>query len=148
MLVLADGTAAVTGVGGPNLPGGFIQGVTAGYGPDGTLRWEAFARMATVWATALPGGGLCATGGFDALVTCWREGATPPPAPNKPPQASFTTTSVTGFAPLTVGFDGSRSSRPRRDGGRVGMVVRRRRLRHGRGDDARLRDVRGRTRRR
>ena len=35
VLVLADGTTVVTGVGGPNLPGGFIQGVTAGYGPDG-----------------------------------------------------------------------------------------------------------------
>ena len=31
VLVLADGTTVVTGVGGPNLPGGFIQGVTAGY---------------------------------------------------------------------------------------------------------------------
>ena len=112
VVVLADGTAAVTGVGGPNLPGGFIQGVTAGYGPDGTLRWEAFARMATVWATALPGGGLCATGGYDALVTCWRDGATPPPAPNLPPQASFTTTTLTGIAPLTVGFDGSLSTDP------------------------------------
>ena len=28
--------------------GGFIQGVTAGYGPNGTLLWEAFSRMATV----------------------------------------------------------------------------------------------------
>jgi PKD repeat protein len=112
VLVLRDGTAAVTGRGGPNLPGGFIQGVTAGYGPDGTLRWEAFARMETVWETELPDGTLCATGGYDALVTCWREGATPPPAPNRAPLASFTTTAVTGFAPLTVGLDGSASSDP------------------------------------
>ena len=33
VVVLADGTAAVTGVGGPNLPGGFIPGVTAGLRP-------------------------------------------------------------------------------------------------------------------
>jgi PKD repeat protein len=79
VLVLADGTAVVTGTGGPNLPGGFIQGVTAGYGPDGALRWEAFSRQATVWAAALPGGGVCATGGYDALVTCWQAAA--PPAP-------------------------------------------------------------------
>jgi chitodextrinase len=110
VLVLRDGTAAVTGRGGPNLPGGFIQGVTAGYGPDGTLRWEAFARMETLWETELPDGTLCATGGYDALVTCWREGATPPPPANSPPQASFTTTALSGYAPLTVGFDGSAST--------------------------------------
>ena len=81
VLVLADGTTVVTGVGGPNLPGGFIQGVTAGYGSDGALLWEAFARMATVWAAALPSGDVCATGGYDALVTCWRpSGAAVPPA--------------------------------------------------------------------
>ena len=28
--------------------------------------------MATVWAVGLPGGDVCATGGYDALVTCWR----------------------------------------------------------------------------
>ena len=71
VLVRSDGTIVVTGVGGPNLPNGYIQGVSAGYGPDGALRWEAFARMATVWETALPNGALCATGGYDALVTCW-----------------------------------------------------------------------------
>ena len=43
VLVLADGTTVVTGRGGPNLPGGYIQGVTAGYGPNGTLLWEAFS---------------------------------------------------------------------------------------------------------
>ena len=51
VLVLADGTTVVTGRGGPNLPGGYIPGVTAGYSSDGNLRWEAFSRMATVWAT-------------------------------------------------------------------------------------------------
>lgn len=84
VLVLADGTAVVTGPGGPNLPGGYIQGVTAGYGPDGTLLWEAFSRMATVWAAALPGGDVCDTGGYDALVTCFGVAgpASPPAAPS------------------------------------------------------------------
>ena len=72
MLVLADGTTVVTGRGGPNLPGGFIPGVTAGYGPNGTLLWEAFSSLETVWATALPSGDVCAPGGYDALITCWR----------------------------------------------------------------------------
>ena len=73
VLVMADGTAVVTGRGGPNLPGGYWPGVTAGYGPSGTLLWEAFAAMETVWATALPNGeDVCATGGYDALITCWR----------------------------------------------------------------------------
>jgi len=71
VLVLADGTTVVTGTGGPNLPGGFIPGVTAGYSPTGTLLWEAFSNQATVWATALPNGNVCATGGYDALITCW-----------------------------------------------------------------------------
>jgi hypothetical protein len=85
VLVLADGTTVVTGRGGPNLPGGFIQGVTAGYSPNGTLLWEAFSRMETVWATALPNGDVCATGGYDALITCWRVSgvvvSTPSPTP-------------------------------------------------------------------
>ncbi len=72
VLVLADGTTVVTGRGGPNLPGGYIQGVTAGYSPNGTLLWEAFSRLETVWATALPNGDVCATGGYDALITCFR----------------------------------------------------------------------------
>ena len=74
VLVLADGTAVVTGPGGPNLPGGYIGGVTAGYGPTATLRWEAFSPMATVWAAALPDGQVCATGGYDAYLACWRPG--------------------------------------------------------------------------
>ena len=73
VLVMADGTTVVTGRGGPNLPGGYWPGVTAGYGPNGTLLWEAFSAMETVWATALPNGDdVCATGGYDALITCWR----------------------------------------------------------------------------
>lgn len=83
VFTLPDGTSVVTGRGGPNLPGGFIPGVTVGYGPDGTLLWEAFARMATVWGDALPNGDVCATGGYDALITCWR----PIPASQLPPQA-------------------------------------------------------------
>ena len=109
VLVLADGTTVVTGVGGPNLPGGFIQGVTAGYGPDGALRWEAFARMATVWAAALPSGDVCATGGYDALITCWRVSS---PVGNRSPAAVISVTPTTGVAPLTVSFDGSGSTDP------------------------------------
>lgn len=72
VLVLADGTTVVTGRGGPNLPGGFIPGVMAGYSANGTLRWEAFAKMETVWAIGLTSGDVCAAGGYDALITCWR----------------------------------------------------------------------------
>ena len=72
MLVLADGTTVVTGRGGPNLPGGYIQGVTAGYSLNGTLLWQAFSALETVWATGLPNGDVCATGGYDAFITCWR----------------------------------------------------------------------------
>ena len=97
MLVLADGTTVVTGRGGPNLPGGFIPGVTAGYGPTGTLLWEAFSRMETVWAIALPNGDVCATGGYDALITCWQV----PAAVNRPPAAVMSATPSTGIAPLT-----------------------------------------------
>ena len=85
VFTLADGTAVVTGPGGPNLPGGFIPGVTAGYSPNGTLLWEAFARMATVWGAALPNGDVCATGGYDALITCWRPVVGPPTG--VPPEA-------------------------------------------------------------
>ncbi len=85
VFALADGTTVVTGPGGPSLPGGYIQGVTAGYDPSGTLLWEAFSAQATAWAAALPNGGdVCATGGYDALVTCWRVAAlaSPPAAPS------------------------------------------------------------------
>ena len=71
VLVLPDGTTVVTGPGGPNLPGGYIGGVTAGYSLAGTPLWEAFSPLATVWAAALPNGDVCATGGYDAFVACW-----------------------------------------------------------------------------
>jgi len=76
VLVLADGTSVVTGKGGPNLPGGFIPGVTAGYSPDGALLWEAFSPLATVWATALPNGDVVATGGYDAYLAAFRPSTT------------------------------------------------------------------------
>lgn len=96
VLVLADGTTVVTGRGGPNLPGGFIQGVAAGYSSTGALLWEAFARMETVWATALPSGNMCATGGYDALITCWlvSGGASTPTPTNTPLPPTPTNTPV------------------------------------------------------
>jgi hypothetical protein len=78
LLVMADGTTVVTGRGGPNLPGGYWPGVTAGYGPSGTLLWEAFSAMETTWVTALPNGDLCASGGYDAFITCWVSGVIAP----------------------------------------------------------------------
>lgn len=84
VLVLADGTTVVTGRGGPNLAGGYIPGVTAGYSSSGELRWVAFSTLETVWAAALPNGDVCATGGYDALITCWAvpdNVVTPPPDP-------------------------------------------------------------------
>jgi PKD repeat protein len=104
VLVLADGTTVVTGRGGPNLPGGFIQGVTAGYSQTGSLLWEAFSKMETVWATPLPGEDVCATGGYDALITCFQvSGAV---------RAVMSATPSTGTAPLSVTFDGSGSTTP------------------------------------
>jgi hypothetical protein len=84
VLALDDGTTVVTGRGGPNLAGGYIPGVTAGYDGGGTLLWEAFSAQATVWATALPDGNVCAAGGYDALVTCWNAAApsAPPAGPS------------------------------------------------------------------
>lgn len=104
VLVLEDGTTVVTGKGGPNLPGGYIPGVTAGYGSNGELLWEAFSRMATVSATALPNGDVCATGGYDALITCWRV--------SSPIRAVMSAAPSTGGAPLLVSFDGSESTTP------------------------------------
>jgi PKD repeat protein len=104
VLVLADGTTVVSGKGGPNLPGGYIPGVTAGYSSNGELLWEAFSRMATAWATALPNGDVCAAGGYDAFITCWRvSGAV---------RAVMSAAPSTGVAPLLVSFDGSRSTTP------------------------------------
>jgi PKD repeat protein len=78
--------------------------VTAGYSSNGELLWEAFSRMATVWATALPNGDVCATGGYDALITCWRvSGAV---------RAVMSAAPSVGVAPLLVSFDGSRSTTP------------------------------------
>lgn len=88
VFTLPDGTTVVTGPGGPTLPGGFIPGVAAGYSPSGTPLWEAFARMATVWGAALPNGDVCAAGGYDALITCWRPvGGPVPGVPPQPPGA-------------------------------------------------------------
>jgi WD40 repeat protein len=81
VLVSPDGNTVVTGKGGPNLPGGFIPGVTAGYSTTGTLLWEAFSRLETVSATIIPNGDVCATGGYDALITCWEVSSTPTPTP-------------------------------------------------------------------
>jgi PKD repeat protein len=103
VLVLADGTSVVTGKGGPNLPGGYIPGVTAGYSSNGELRWEAFSRMATVWATALPDGDVCAAGGYDAFITCWRVSGA---------RATLSAVPASGVAPLLVSFDGSGSTTP------------------------------------
>jgi PKD repeat protein len=109
VLVLADGTTVVTGPGGPNLPGGYIQGVTAGYSRNGTLLWEGFSRMATVWATALPGGDVCTTGGYDALITCFQVPGVITPIE---PVAVISATPTTGVAPVTVAFDGRGSTGP------------------------------------
>lgn len=82
LLVLTDGTTVVTGPGGPNLPGGYIPGVTAGYSSNGILLWEGFSLLSTVWVTSLPNDDVCATGGYDALITCWRPlGVTSTPTP-------------------------------------------------------------------
>ena len=104
LLVMADGTTVVTGRGGPNLPGGYWPGVTAGYGPSGTLLWEAFSAMETTWATALPNGDLCASGGYDAFITCFRV--------SDVIRAVMSATPSTGTAPLSVTFDGSGSTTP------------------------------------
>ena len=110
VLVMADGTTVVTGRGGPNLPGGYWPGVTAGYSSNGTLLWEGFSKLPTVWATALPNGDVCATGGYDALITCWRPSGGV--QPNQPPIAVMSTNPLSGPAPLTVTFNGSGSTDP------------------------------------
>lgn len=104
ILVRGDGTAVVTGPGGPNLPGGYIPGVTAGYSPSGELLWETFSKLPTVWATALPNGDLCTTGGYDAYLTCWRLSGIV--------KAIMSATPSTGMVPLSVTFDGSQSGTP------------------------------------
>ena len=76
VLVLPDGTSVVTGKGGPNLPGGFIPGVTVGYSPSGALLWEAFSPLVTVWVAALPNADVVATGGYDAYLAAFSPSAT------------------------------------------------------------------------
>ncbi len=138
VLVLADGTTVVTGKGGPNLPGGYIPGVTAGYSSNGELLWEAFSRMATVWATALPNGDVCAAGGYDAFITCWRvSGAV---------RAVMSAAPSTGVAPLLVSFDGSTIDDSQRNDNLMDMVIRRWGLRYGASDHSPVHgsgDVRG-----
>lgn len=102
VLTLPDGTAVVSGRGGPNLPGGYIPGVTAGYGPNGASLWEAFSDFATTWATALPSGDVCVSGGYDAFVTCFRVAGGV--------RAVVSAAPATGTAPLSVTFDGSGST--------------------------------------
>ncbi|MCB8974029.1 MAG: hypothetical protein H6654_10765 [Ardenticatenaceae bacterium] len=109
VFVLTDGTTVVTGRGGPNLPGGFIPGVTVGYSPNGTFLWEAFSNLATVWATALPNGTVCATGGYDALITCWQVSggviSTPTPTPGLPTSTPVPPTPTNTPAPVnSTGF--------------------------------------------
>ena len=111
VFVLADGTAVVSGIGGPLVgptPSGmsYLQGVTAGYSPNGTLLWEGFATLPIVWAAALPSGEVCATGGYDALITCWEV----PGSANFQPV--LTATPVSGNAPLTVNFTRSVTTDP------------------------------------
>jgi PKD repeat protein len=118
VFVMADGTTVVTGRGGPNLPGGYWPGVTAGYSSNGTPLWEGFSKLPTVWATALPTGDVCATGGYDALITCWRPSGGVPL--NQPPIAVISANPLSGAAPLTVTFDGSGSTDP--DGSVVSWI--------------------------
>ncbi len=114
VFVLADGTTVVSGTGGPVtrdiLGNSYMQGVTAGYSSNGTLLWEGFSKLPTVWATALPNGDVCATGGYDALITCWRPSGGVPL--NQPPIAVMSANPLSGTAPLTVTFNGSGSTDP------------------------------------
>lgn len=110
IFVRADGTTVVSGVGGPvtrdALGNAYLQGVTVGYDSAGIPQWEAFARLPIAGATSLPNGDICAAGGYDALVTCWRV----PGAANYEPV--LTATPVIGSAPLTVNFNRSVTSDP------------------------------------
>ena len=110
VFTLADGTVVVSGTGGPPvrdlLGNSYMQGVTAGYSSTGVLLWEAFSTLPTVWAVPLPNGTLCATGGYDALITCWQV----PGAANYQPV--LTATPVSGAAPLAVNFTRSVTTDP------------------------------------
>jgi PKD repeat protein len=72
--------------------------------------WEGFSRLPTAWATPLPNGDVCATGGYDALITCWRPSGGVPV--NLPPTAVLSATPSSGTAPLTVTFSSDGSSDP------------------------------------
>ena len=108
VFVLDDGTTVASGTGGPVtrdiLGNSYMQGVTAGYSSNGTLLWEAFSKLPTVWATSLPNGDVCATGGYDAFITCFR--------PSGMVRAVMSATPSAGTAPLSVTFDGSGSTTP------------------------------------
>ncbi len=71
LFVLGDGTTIVSGVGGPNPGGVYLQGVTAGYSPAGTELWEGFAAAPLSWAIPLRTRAVVATGGLDGLTTAW-----------------------------------------------------------------------------
>ena len=131
VLVMADGTTVVTGRGGPNLPGGYIQGVTAGYSPNGTLLLGGVLAMETIWATALPNGDVCASGGYDALITCWRVSGV---------EGGHVRHSVDRHRAPERDLRRFRVDHPQRNSDIVGMVVRGWRLRHGTGDDPRVLD--------
>ncbi|MBL0125841.1 MAG: hypothetical protein IPP88_25365 [Betaproteobacteria bacterium] len=110
IFVRADGTTVVSGVGGPVtrdiLGNSYLQGVTVGFDTTGVPQWEAFAKLPITWATPLPNGDICATGGYDALVTCWHV----PGTANYQPVLTATPTS--GTAPLVVNFTRSVTSDP------------------------------------
>jgi PKD repeat protein len=99
VFTLADGTTVVSGIGGPVtrdvLGNSYMQGIVAGYDPSGVVLWEGYAKMGTTWAGTLPGGDVCAAGGYDALITCWSvTGAVSPPAAPSGLTARLSTGSV------------------------------------------------------
>jgi len=102
LLVLADGTTVVTGASGPEMRdrigNSYVGGVTLGYSPTGVLLWEAYSTLPTR-AAIVHGDGVCATGGYDALITCF----TVPPSS---PRAVISATPLRGAAPLTVALSG------------------------------------------
>jgi PKD repeat protein len=107
VLVLSDGTTVVTGGSGPEIADGrgntYLRGVTVGYSPTGVLLWEAYSTSPTR-AAIVHGDGVCATGGDDALITCFS-------VPSSSPTAAITATPMRGAAPLTVVLSG-RGSMP------------------------------------
>lgn len=106
---LADGSVVVTGVGGPALPGGFLQGVTGGYSSTGELLWEGFSDYAQRWLTRLPNGLVCTVGGIDGYISCFNPTGAGGGA-NVAPDAVATGTPTSGLAPLVVTLDASAST--------------------------------------